>query len=99
MEGKGRGRNNVAQPRKFRLSWSHGPTAPDHPLIPTLERSAAESSLRLLDTKVRDMCNDLLPGFITQMFAPSMKEELKEIANVKDEFRQAVRSHLIQFVE
>jgi hypothetical protein len=66
-------------------------------MSPTLEISVAKSSLRLLDTKVRDMYNDLLPGFITQVSAPSMKGELKEISTVKDEFRQAVRSHLNQF--
>jgi hypothetical protein len=38
----------------------------------------------LVPTKVRDMCNDLLPGFITQMSAPSMKEKLKEIITVKN---------------
>jgi hypothetical protein len=44
---------------QFQLERSEDQEFSDHAMSPTLERSAAKSNLRLLDTKVRDMCNDL----------------------------------------
>ena len=60
-------------------------------MAPTQERTAAESSVRLLDTKVRDMCSDLLPTFITSGTAHVMDKELDKIAAVRDDFRNKVR--------
>ena len=64
---------------------------------PSAERSDAESSLRELDTQVRDMISDLSPTFITQGSAPHMERDLDKIAEVRDKFRKAVRVHLTQF--
>ena len=62
------------------------------------ERSAAESSLRHLDTKVRAMCSDLHPDTITKLTAPSMQDkELQVIGGARNKFRNAVRSFLVEF--
>ena len=43
-----------------------------------------------LETKVKDMCSNLSPEFISSQSAPSMNHELKEIGLVRDEYRNFV---------
>ena len=50
-------------------------------------KEEAESKLRDLDTKVRDMCDDLPLDLITELSAPLMQGELHKIAVVRDEYR------------
>ena len=61
------------------------------------EKVSTESNLRDLDLKVRDLCSDLSPSLITTHSAPSMNNELKEIASARDEFRNGVRNLLKTF--
>ena len=61
------------------------------------EKVSTESHLRDLDLKVRDLCSDLSPSLITTHSAPSMNNELKEIASARDEFRNGVRNLLKTF--
>ena len=60
-------------------------------------RTAAETNLRSQDTRIRDMCDDLDPDFITEDSAPFMKEKLKEISDRRDIYRDAVRQFLSDF--
>ena len=60
-------------------------------------KEEAESKLRDLDTKVRDMCDDLPADLITELSAPLMQGELDKIAVVRDEYRRAVRAFLSEF--
>ena len=60
-------------------------------------KEEAESRLRDLDVKVRDMCEDLPADMITELSAPLMQGELDKIAVVRDEYRKEVRAFLSQF--
>ena len=60
-------------------------------------KKEAESGLRDLDMKVRDMCEDLPADLISELSAPLMQQELDKIAVVRDEYRRAVRTFLSQF--
>ena len=61
-------------------------------------RDAAEANIRSLDSRARDMCDDLEPDQITVNSAQFMKDELKEISDVRDAYREAVRKFLSDFV-
>ena len=57
-------------------------------------RTTTESNLRSLDTKVRDLCDELDPACIDEHSAPSMDRELEKISDAKDIYRDAVRKFL-----
>ena len=61
------------------------------------DRVAAEAKLSLLDTRLRDMCDDLDPDLITEESAPSMEKELDKIGVAKDGYRDAVRKFLSDY--
>ena len=60
-------------------------------------RATAEAGLRSLDTRVRDMLYDLDPNLITEHAAPSMKDELCEVGEARDSYRDSVRKFLSDF--
>ena len=68
-------------------------------MAPSSERTAAESSLRELDTRARDMCADLPADDNTELSAPLMEKELDKIGVVRDEFRKAVRAFLLKYAD
>ena len=79
--------SDIAEEEQFQLERSADQQYSCPAMAPSQERTAAENSLRILDTKVRDMCNDLLPTFITSGTAHVMDRELDKIAAVRDDFR------------
>ena len=66
---------------------------------PDTEMEAAAESLRDLETKVSDMVSDCEPGMITVDSAPSMKEELNKIGDIRDKYRSCVRKFLSTYSE
>ena len=91
--------SDIVEEEQFQLERSADQQYSCPAMAPSQDRTAAENSLRLLDTKVRDMCNDLLPTFITNGTAPVMDRELDKIAAVRDDFRNKVRWLLTSFAD
>ena len=61
------------------------------------KKASAICKLKHLETKVRDMCDDLDPEFISKDSAPSMAAELDKIGSVRDEYRNAIRSFMSDY--
>ena len=61
------------------------------------DKESDMSNISQLEIKVKDMCSDLDPQFITTQSAPSMKEELNEIGLIRDEYRNSIRHFLVKY--
>ena len=61
------------------------------------QKSSDITKLKDLGTKVRDMCDDLDPQFISKDSAPYMAVELDKIGSARDEYRNSMRSFMSDY--
>ena len=84
-----------------RLELSQGDAVSDQQVTVTAtnmtDRNAIMNTLRAMETKVRDMCEELDPDLIDEFSALSMDNELQKINEAKDKYRDAVRNFLTDF--